>query len=115
MRSEILRKRSVRQRRVRSKIIGTPVKPRASVFRSKKYTELQLIDDTTGRTVVRVSTREVKDAHNKTESAQRAGALLAQRAQEAGIHEVVFDRRHYKYHGRVKAAAEGMRSGGLKF
>lgn len=64
--------------------------------------------------MVRVSTKETEGAYSKTESAQKAGELLAKRAKEAGINEVVFDRRHYKYHGRVKAAAEGMRAGGLK-
>jgi large subunit ribosomal protein L18 len=114
MKKETLIKRFIRKRRVRSKISGTAEKPRISVFRSSKYVEVQLINDSIGKTIVRVSTKDIKGTQGKTELAQKAGELLAQKAKEAGINNAVFDRRHYKYHGRVKAVAEGARAGGLK-
>jgi large subunit ribosomal protein L18 len=114
MKGKTLIKRFIRKRRVRAKISGTSEKPRISVFRSSRYVEVQLIDDSIGKTIVRVSTKGMKGSRGKVELAQKAGELLAQKAKEAGIEKAVFDRRHYKYHGRVKAVAEGARAGGLK-
>jgi len=107
-------KRALRQSRVRAKIQGTATKPRLAVFRSNRNIELQLIDDEAGKTLISVTSKEVKDTGNKTQTADAAGKLLAKKALEGGIKEAVFDRRHYKYHGRVKAVAEGARGGGLK-
>ena len=108
-------RRALKRRRVRTRITGTTQKPRFSVFRSNRGIELQLIDDTVGRTLVRASCKEVKSLGTKTEVAKEVGKLLADKAKELKITEVIFDRRHYKYHGRIKAAAEGAREKGLKF
>lgn len=104
-----------RVRRTRAKIQGTALRPRLAVHRSAKSLYLQLIDDTKGHTLVSASAKEIgKDKLTKTEQALRLGQLLAKKAIESGIKEAVFDRRYYKYHGRVKAAAEGAREAGLK-
>jgi large subunit ribosomal protein L18 len=103
--------------RIRGKISGTSEKPRLSVFRSSRYIYAQLIDDTAGKTLVDVSD-SVKSLHEKgtkSESAKEIGKLLAQRALEKKIKTVVFDRRGYRYHGRVKSLADGAREGGLDF
>lgn len=107
-------KRIIRHRRVRAKIFGTPERPRLSVFRSRKHVFLQVIDDAAGRTMVSASSQEIKDGKGKTSAASAAAKLLAARAQKAGIREVVFDRGGYKFHGRVKAAAEAAAEAGLK-
>lgn len=108
--------RERRRRRVRAKISGTKDRPRLSVFRSNRLTYAQLIDDSAGETLFQASGREVKDKKlNKTQRAGQIGELLATRALKAGIEAVVFDRGGYRYHGRVKALAEGARSKGLKF
>lgn len=108
----------MRHRRVRAKIKGTVMVPRVSVFRSNKHIFAQFIDDGTGKTIVS-SIVKAKDKStikgNKTKTASAIGELLAKKAQDAGINQVVFDRGGYKYHGRVKALAEGLRRGGLKF
>lgn len=105
-----------RQRRVKAKIFGTKEKPRLSVFRSLKHINAQIIDDTAGQTLVSVSDAEVKAKKaNKTETAQEVGKLIGKKALAAGIKKVVFDRASYKYHGRVKALAEGAREAGLEF
>jgi len=105
-----------RRRRVRAKIQGSAERPRVSVFRSNRGIFAQLIDDESGRTIASVSWIEADLRGLKPmEQAQRAGALLAQRASEAGIETAVFDRGGYKYHGRVKALADGAREGGLSF
>lgn len=109
----IARKR--RAARVRAKIFGTSQRPRLSIFRSNKHLYLQLIDDTSGKTLVSASDLGLDEKGQKSEVAHRAGKLLAQKAQLAKIEQVVFDRRGYQYHGRVKVAAEGAREGGLKF
>ncbi len=108
------------KRRIRKKIHGTPERPRISVFRSNKHIYAQIIDDEAGHTLVAASTRskEIADqlqGKTKVEQAFLVGKLLAQKALEANITEVVFDRNGYKYHGRVKALADGAREGGLKF
>lgn len=109
-----------RHRRVRSKVSGTPERPRLAVFRSLGHIYAQVIDDTTGHTLVAASTLEPQiktslDGLPKTREAQLVGEVLAQRALQRGITKVVFDRGGYKYHGRVKALAEAARAGGLQF
>lgn len=109
-----------RHRRVRKKVVGTTARPRLVVFRSLKNLEAQVIDDTRGVTLVGISTLSsaVKDGGAELAKGDRgrlAGKLLAEKAKEAGITQVVFDRGGYLYHGRVKAFAEGAREGGLEF
>jgi len=105
-----------RRRRVRAKIRGTAERPRISVFRSNRGVFAQLIDDDSGRTLASVNWTEADLRGLKLmEQATRAGGLLADRAKAAGIDTAVFDRGGYKYHGRVKALADGAREGGLTF
>jgi large subunit ribosomal protein L18 len=109
-----------RHRRVRAKISGTAERPRLNVFRSLGQIYVQVIDDVAGHTLASASTidRELRgqvDGKNKTEAAKMVGALVAQRAQALGIKQVVFDRGGYRYHGRVKALADGAREAGLEF
>ena len=105
-----------RRRRVRAKIHGTAERPRISVFRSNRGIFAQLIDDDAGRTLASVNWTEAElRGLGLMEQATRAGALLAQRAGDAGVQSAVFDRGGYKYHGRVKALADGAREGGLQF
>ena len=106
-----------RHARVRSKISGTPECPRLDVFRSAKHIYVQIIDDVNGVTLAAASTVEKDFGATKgnKEEARKVGNLIAQRAIEKGISEVVFDRGGYVYHGRVKELAEGAREGGLKF
>ena len=104
--------------RIRSKVSGTLQRPRLSVFRSNKFIYAQLIDDSKGNTLVSASSKEdsiTSKNINKVEQAKLVGALIAERALEAQISEVVFDRGGYVYHGRVKTLADGAREGGLKF
>ena len=105
-----------RRRRVRARVTGTAERPRLSVFRSNKGVFAQLIDDRKGHTVAAVNWIE-PDLRKLTASdqAKKAGELLAERAKAAGIEACVFDRGGYRYHGRVKALAEGAREGGLAF
>ncbi len=106
-----------RHRRVRNKISGTAARPRLNVFRSLSNIYAQVIDDTTGTTLVSASTVEAGFEGNggNKEAARKVGQTVAERAVEKGITEVVFDRGGYIYHGRVKELAEGARAGGLKF
>jgi large subunit ribosomal protein L18 len=105
-----------RRRRVRAKVAGTPERPRLSVYRSNRGVFAQLIDDRQGHTVAAVNWTEPELRKLGTgEQAKRAGELLAERAKEAGVDSCTFDRAGYKYHGRVKALAEGAREGGLSF
>ena len=106
--------REKRRKRVRRKVVGTAQRPRLSVYRSNVHTYAQLIDDYAGHTLAAADSREVGEAENRTEAARKVGELVARRAAEAGIEEVVFDRGGNKYHGRVAALAEGARSGGLR-
>lgn len=108
-----------RHRRVRAKISGQDNRPRLSVFRSNRGLFLQLIDDVSGKTLVSASSAELK-AKDFKEGAKVAlsyelGKVLAQKAKDKNISKAVFDRGAYKYHGRVKAVAEGARAGGLEF
>jgi large subunit ribosomal protein L18 len=109
-----------RHRRVRAKISGTAERPRLNVFRSLGQIYVQVIDDVAGHTLASASTidRDLRgqvEGKNKTEAAKMVGALVAQRAQALGIKQVVFDRGGYRYHGRVKALADGAREAGLEF
>jgi large subunit ribosomal protein L18 len=109
-------KRLKRRRRVRAKVRGTAERPRIAVFRSNRGIFAQLIDDDAGRTLAAVNWTEADLRGLKPmEQASHAGSLLAQRANAIGIETVVFDRGGYRYHGRVKALAEGAREGGLTF
>ena len=110
------KKRLRRRRRVRAKVRGNAERPRLSVFRSNRGVNVQVIDDVAGRTVASVNWTEsdVKGLQSM-EQAKRVGALIAERTKAAGVETVVFDRGGYRYHGRVKALAEGAREGGLKF
>jgi large subunit ribosomal protein L18 len=105
-----------RRRRVRAKIRGTAERPRLSVFRSNRGVFAQLIDDAGGRTVAAVNWIE-PDLRKlgPMDQAKKVGELLAQRAKDNGVETCVFDRGGYRYHGRVRALAEGAREGGLKF
>ena len=105
-----------RRRRVRAKVHGTAERPRLSVFRSNRGIGAQLIDDVSGHTLAAVNWVE-SDLKSlaRMEQATKAGELLAQRAKEAGVESCVFDRGGYRYHGKVKALAEGAREGGLRF
>ena len=110
------KKRLKRRRRVRAKVHGSAVRPRISVFRSNRGLTAQLIDDVAGHTVAFVTwTEDDLRKLKPMEQAQRAGALLAERAKAAGVKTCVFDRGGYQFHGRVKALAEGAREGGLNF
>jgi large subunit ribosomal protein L18 len=105
-----------RRRRVRAKVRGTAERPRLSVFRSNRGIGAQLIDDVAGHTVAAVNWTEGDLKSLKSmEQAKKAGELLAERGKAAGVETVVFDRGGYRYHGRVKALAEGAREGGLTF
>ena len=109
-------KRLKRRRRVRAKVRGSAERPRISVFRSNRGIFAQLIDDDSGRTLASVNWTEADlRGLGPMEQAQRAGALLADRAKAAGVESAVFDRGGYKYHGRIKALADGAREGGLTF
>ncbi len=105
-----------RRKRVRSKVSGTAERPRLSVFRSNRGIFAQLVDDRSGKTVAAVNW--IEDDLRKLgpmEQATKIGGLLAERAKAAGVTSCVFDRGGYRYHGRVKALAEGAREGGLEF
>ena len=109
-------KRKARHRRVRMVVTGLPERPRLSVFRSVRQIYAQVIDDSTGSTLVGTSSLKLAEASlTKTQTARLVGAEIAQRARAAGVTRVVFDRGGYKYHGRVKALAEAAREGGLDF
>lgn len=108
-------KRNIRHNRVRSVVSGDAQTPRLSVFKANANIYAQLIDDTAGKTIASASSMEVKTKTKKTEVASEVGKLIATKAVAANIKQVRFDRGGYKYHGRVKALAEGAREGGLKF
>ncbi|PIT90795.1 MAG: 50S ribosomal protein L18 [Candidatus Komeilibacteria bacterium CG10_big_fil_rev_8_21_14_0_10_41_13] len=99
--------------RVRSQISGTAQRPRLAIFKSLKHISLQAIDDLKGQTLAAASDIEVKEGSQK-ERARSVGKLIAKKLIEKKINQAVFDKRHYKYHGVIKEAAEGAREGGLK-
>jgi large subunit ribosomal protein L18 len=110
----------IRHRRVRQKVTGTISRPRLCVFRSLNHIHAQLVDDSKGQTLVSMSTldsqvRSKTDGMGKSKKAELVGTLLAEKALNEGIKQVVFDRGGYKYHGRVKALAEAARKAGLEF
>ncbi len=109
-----------RRKHVRKRVSGTPERPRLSVFRSLRHIYAQVIDDTSGFTLASSSTldpevREQLDGLAKVEQARVVGQVLARRALAQGVKQVAFDRGGYKYHGRVKALADGAREEGLEF
>ena len=115
-----MKARKRRHMRVRRKVIGTTARPRLNVFRSLKHINVQVIDDQAGHTLVSASTMEAGLQEGladklKVDQAKEIGKVIAARAKEAGIEQVVFDRGGYRYHGRVKAVADGGREGGLVF
>ena len=104
------------KRSIRNKISGTPERPRLAVFRSNRAIYAQIIDDTTGRTLVAASSANIDGVNNaNVEVSNRVGKEIGAKAVEKGISQVVFDRSGYLYHGRVKSLAEGAREAGLKF
>ncbi len=112
------KKRELRRKRVRAKIFGTSERPRLSVYRSLKHIYAQIIDDEKGQTIVAASDLELNKKNlgkNKTDIAYEVGKLIAKKALKKKIKKVVFDRNGFKYHGRVKALAEGAREAGLIF
>ena len=105
-----------RRRRVRAKVSGSGERPRLAVFRSNRGVQAQVIDDVRGHTLAAVNWTEPELRElPRMEQAKRAGELIAQRAKDAGAENVIFDRGGYRYHGRVRALAEGAREAGLKF
>lgn len=109
-----------RKKRIRQKVSGTGERPRMSVFRSTKHIYAQIIDDTSGETLVSASTveKDVRDLgkfENKVSAARHIGKLIAERAVQKGIKSVVFDRNGFMYHGRIKALSDGAREVGLDF
>ena len=111
-------KKVQRKRRIRAKMLKSKRHPRLSVFRSNKYIFAQIIDDVKGKTLVSFSDRNLPKSKEKKDNvsiAKAVGEGLAKEAKSKKITKVVFDRSGYKYHGRVKALAEGAREGGLKF
>ena len=110
--------RKRRHIRVRKKVSGTPLRPRLVVTRSARHVVAQIVDDTKGHTLASASTMEVDlrgVVDDKTAKARKVGQLVAERAKQAGVESVVFDRGGNKYHGRVAALADGAREGGLDF
>lgn len=114
-------RRTAVRTRVRKKVSGTSARPRLTVFRSNRHLHLQLINDSDGHTLASVSTLEKAFRDQGFEwgstipAATAAGKMIADRAKEAGIKQVVFDRNGYDYHGRIRAAADAAREGGLEF
>lgn len=106
-----------RHKRVRRQISGTAERPRFAVYRSNKYIYAQLIDDVAGETLASASSqeKELRSDSLTEDTAAKVGKLVGDRAKEAGISAVVFDRGGYKYHGRIKALAEAAREAGLEF
>jgi large subunit ribosomal protein L18 len=123
LRQERLRKRKLarRRKRVRKKIFGTPERPRLCVHKSLRQIYAQLVDDGAGRTLIAISSlapkvrSQIGPEDSKSAACKKVGLLLAQRAKELGIKDVVFDRNRYPYHGRIKSFAEGARDGGMGF
>ena len=108
-------KLAIRHARVRSVVNGTSARPRLSVFRSATHIYAQLIDDVSGKTLAQASSSELKGKMKKTEVASKVGSLIAEKAKQAKITKVVFDRGGYAYQGRVEALATAAREGGLIF
>lgn len=109
-----LQSRLSRKRRIRARITGTSERPRLTVYRSLTQIRAQIVDDASGKTIAVASSKEAKAKHT-VDGAKAVGTLLAKKAKDAGVSAVVFDRNAYKFHGRIKALAEGAREGGLQF
>ena len=109
--------KQTRQARIRAKAKGVAAQPRLSIFRSNKYIYAQVIDDENRKTLVGAAEKElaIKEKLKKSDRAKELGKLIAKKAIAKKIEKVVFDRGSYRYHGRVKAVADGAREGGLKF
>jgi large subunit ribosomal protein L18 len=105
--------RQRRHNRVRQRVAGTAERPRLVVFRSLKHIYAQIVDDVSSRTLASVSDHKLSG--KKSDKSTEVGKLIAQKAKDAGVSRVVFDRAGYRYHGRVKAVADGAREGGLEF
>jgi large subunit ribosomal protein L18 len=110
-------RRRIRRYRIRRRIQGSTERPRLSVYRSARHIYAQIIDDQQGVTIVAASSREagMPAGSGKVGACTEVGKLVAQRAKEKGVTQVAFDRGGYRYHGRVKALADGARAGGLEF
>ncbi len=108
-------RRLSRKNRIRSKISWTAQRPRLSVFRSNSHISVQLIDDTAWKTLAAVSDLKISEELNKTEMAKKVWDEMSKKAKDLKIETIVFDRGWFAYHGRVKALAEALREGGLKF
>tara|TARA_B100001029_G_C14638834_1_gene223217 strand:- start:10 stop:387 length:378 start_codon:yes stop_codon:yes gene_type:complete len=118
-------KRKIRHLRVRKKISGTPESPRLSIFRSNKFIYAQIVNDLENKTLISCSSKDSEVLKDKTENksklstknfdAYKVGLVISDKCKKSGIKKVVFDRGGYKYHGRVKALAEGARENGLEF
>jgi len=108
-------RRDRRRAKLRAKIKGTKERPRLVVFRSNKHIYAQIIDDEKGETLVSASSLKIKEKMTKTKKARLVGEEIGKKAKKKGIRKIVFDRAGYKYHGRVKALAEGARAQGLIF
>lgn len=100
---------------IRRKISGTAERPRLSIFRSNRAIYAQVIDDVKGVTMASISSKEIGKDQLNIESSKEVGKKLAEKIKEAGLETLIFDRNGYPYHGRVKAFAEGVREGGIKF
>lgn len=109
--------RSRRKKKVRAKISGTAKRPRVSVYKSLRYLSAQAIDDVAGKTVAAINEKSAaaKAKGDKKQAAQELGTKFAKVLQEKKVKAIVFDRRNYKYHGRVKAFADGLREAGIEF
>ena len=118
-------KRKIRHLRVRKKISGTPESPRLSIFRSNKFIYAQIVNDLENKTLISCSSKDSEVLMDKTENksklstknfdAYKVGLVISNKCKKSGIKKVVFDRGGYKYHGRVKALADGARENGLEF
>ncbi len=111
--------RITRHKRVRAKIEGTSKRPRVAVFKSNQHTYVQVIDDVLGKTLLSVSDYSGKKSKtkiktNKSQGALKVGEVLAEKMKEKGIDKAIFDRGGFKFHGRVKAVADGLKNGGIK-
>ena len=113
---KVIRRAKIK-RRIRKKVFGTSARPRLSVYRSNKQIYAQIIDDTTGKTLVSAGSLKVEAAQKiaKIEQAALIGKEVAKKAIKAGVGSVIFDRNGYLYHGRIKSLAEAAREAGLKF
>lgn len=110
-----LKRRKKIKMRVRGKVHGTSDCPRLTVYRSNKQIYAQIVDDIAGNTLASASSLKIEDKLPKKEVAAKVGELIAEKAKEAGVEKVSFDRNGYRYHGRVKELANAARKGGLKF